>query len=38
LERIEEGLDAINKDMKEAEEHLAGMDKCCGLCVLPCRK
>uniref|UniRef100_A0A914W8L0 Synaptosomal-associated protein n=1 Tax=Plectus sambesii TaxID=2011161 RepID=A0A914W8L0_9BILA len=38
LERIEEGLDAINKDMKEAEENLAGMDKCCGLCVLPCGK
>ena len=31
LDRIEEGLDAVNQDMKEAEEHLAGMEKCCGL-------
>jgi len=38
LERIEGNLDTINKDMKEAEEHLKGMEKCCGLCVLPCNK
>ncbi|KRY69419.1 Synaptosomal-associated protein 25 [Trichinella pseudospiralis] len=36
LERTEQGLDAINADMKEAEEHLKGMEKCCGLCILPC--
>uniref|UniRef100_A0A915I9M4 t-SNARE coiled-coil homology domain-containing protein n=1 Tax=Romanomermis culicivorax TaxID=13658 RepID=A0A915I9M4_ROMCU len=38
LERVEGGLDTINQDMKEAEEHLKGMEKCCGLCFLPCFK
>lgn len=38
LDRVEGGLDTINTDMKEAEEHLKGMEKCCGLCVLPCNK
>ncbi|KAK4304773.1 hypothetical protein Pmani_023286 [Petrolisthes manimaculis] len=38
LDRIEEGMDQINSDMKEAEKHLTGMEKCCGLCVLPCNK
>jgi synaptosomal-associated protein 25 len=38
LERVEGNLDTINTDMKEAEEHLKGMEKCCGLCVLPCMK
>ena len=38
LDRIEEGMDQINQDMKEAEEALTGMEKCCGLCVLPCQK
>lgn len=38
LERVEQNLDTINQDMKEAEEHLKGMEKCCGLCVLPCLK
>uniref|UniRef100_A0A915B3P6 Synaptosomal-associated protein n=1 Tax=Parascaris univalens TaxID=6257 RepID=A0A915B3P6_PARUN len=38
LERVEGGLDTINQDMREAEEHLKGMEKCCGLCVLPCNK
>ncbi|XP_042858932.1 synaptosomal-associated protein 25-like isoform X3 [Penaeus chinensis] len=38
LDRIEEGMDQINSDMKEAEEALTGMEKCCGLCVLPCNK
>jgi synaptosomal-associated protein 25 len=38
LERVEQGLDTINTDMKEAEEHLQGMEKCCGLCVLPWNK
>ncbi|VDN04354.1 unnamed protein product [Thelazia callipaeda] len=35
LERVEGGLDTINQDMREAEEHLKGMEKCCGLCTLP---
>lgn len=38
LERVEGGLDTINQDMREAEEHLKGMEKCCGLCILPCMK
>lgn len=32
LERIEEGLDQINQDMKEAEKNLTDLGKCCGLC------
>lgn len=31
-------MDQINADMKEAEKNLEGMEKCCGLCVLPCNK
>lgn len=38
LDRIEEGMDQINADMKEAEKNLSGMEGCCGLCVLPCQK
>lgn len=33
LERIEEGLDQINSDMKEAEKNLTDLGKCCGLCA-----
>ncbi|XP_052432852.1 synaptosomal-associated protein 25 isoform X2 [Carassius gibelio] len=32
LERIEEGLDQINQDMKEAEKNLPDLGKYCGLC------
>ncbi|KAL0972834.1 hypothetical protein UPYG_G00195330 [Umbra pygmaea] len=32
LERIEEGLDQIDSDMKEAESNLTDLGKCCGLC------
>ncbi|XP_066540182.1 SNARE_SNAP25N and SNARE_SNAP23C domain-containing protein isoform X1 [Hoplias malabaricus] len=32
LERIEEGLDQINQDMREAEKNLTDLAKCCGLC------
>ncbi|CAG5107021.1 hypothetical protein G9C98_004115 [Cotesia typhae] len=38
LDRIEEGMDQINADMREAEKNLTGMEKCCGICVLPCNK
>ncbi|XP_037050552.1 synaptosomal-associated protein 25 isoform X4 [Bradysia coprophila] len=38
LDRVEEGMDQINADMREAEKNLSGMEKCCGLCVLPCAK
>ncbi|XP_023342100.1 synaptosomal-associated protein 25 [Eurytemora carolleeae] len=35
LNRVEGGLDNINAEMKEAEKHLTGMEKWCGLCVCP---
>ncbi|CAD6994870.1 synaptosomal-associated protein 25 [Ceratitis capitata] len=38
LDRIEEGMDRINADMREAEKNLSGMEKCCGLCVVPWKK
>lgn len=38
LDRVEENLDQINVDMKEAERNLTGLEKCCGLCVCPWRR
>lgn len=38
LDRIEEGADHINKEMKEAEKNLEGLEGCCGLCVCPWQK
>ncbi|XP_056230243.1 SNARE_SNAP25N and SNARE_SNAP23C domain-containing protein isoform X1 [Seriola aureovittata] len=38
LERIEEGMDSINRDMREAEKNLTDMAQCCGLCAWPIRK
>jgi len=38
LNRIEEGMDQINSDMKKAEEQLTNLEKCCGCCVCPWRK
>uniref|UniRef100_A0A673UXZ4 t-SNARE coiled-coil homology domain-containing protein n=1 Tax=Suricata suricatta TaxID=37032 RepID=A0A673UXZ4_SURSU len=38
LNRIEEGMDQINKDMREAEKTLIELNKCCGLCVCPCNR
>lgn len=38
LDRVEEGMDQINQDMRDAEKNLEGMEKCCGLCVLPWKK
>ncbi|XP_043554271.1 synaptosomal-associated protein 23-like [Chiloscyllium plagiosum] len=38
LRRIDEGLDQINQDMKEAEKNLTDLTKCCGLCVCPCSR
>uniref|UniRef100_A0A8C5R1P4 Synaptosomal-associated protein n=1 Tax=Leptobrachium leishanense TaxID=445787 RepID=A0A8C5R1P4_9ANUR len=35
LNRVEEGLDQINKDMREAEKNLTELNKCCGLCICP---
>nr|XP_006822037.1 PREDICTED: synaptosomal-associated protein 25-like isoform X3 [Saccoglossus kowalevskii] len=37
LDRIEEGMDQINTDMREAEKNLTGLEKCCGICVCPCK-
>lgn len=38
LDRVEENLDQINVDMREAERNLTGLEKCCGLCVCPWRR
>ncbi|VVC40570.1 Hypothetical protein CINCED_3A012941 [Cinara cedri] len=38
LDGIDGGMDQINEDMKQAEKNLTGMEKCCGICVLPCNK
>jgi len=35
LDRMEKGMMDINEDMREAEEALQGMEKCCGLFTLP---
>lgn len=31
-------MDQINQDMRDAEKNLEGMEKCCGLCVLPWKR
>ncbi|XP_021096035.1 synaptosomal-associated protein 23-like isoform X2 [Heterocephalus glaber] len=36
LNLIEEGMDQINKDMREIEKTLTELDKCYGLFVCPC--
>lgn len=33
LNRIEENLDSINADMREAEKNLSGLERFCGLCT-----
>nr|XP_045016232.1 synaptosomal-associated protein 23-like isoform X2 [Jaculus jaculus] len=38
LNHIEEGMDQINKDMREAEKTLTELNKCCGLCICPCNR
>lgn len=38
LERVEGGIDNMNAEMKEAEKHLTGMEKWCGLCVCPWKR
>ena len=35
LDHIEEGLDTINNEMKQAERALKRMSKCCGICFMP---
>lgn len=36
LRQVEEGMDKINEDMRQAEKNLTDLSKCCGLCVCPC--
>lgn len=36
LDKIEEDMEKINVDMREAEKNLTGMEACCGIC--PCGK
>ncbi|KAK9533936.1 hypothetical protein VZT92_009023 [Zoarces viviparus] len=36
LRRVDEGMDQINQDMKQAEKNLTDLSKCCGICVCPC--
>lgn len=36
LKRVEEGMDQINQDMRQAEKNLTDLSRCCGLCVCPC--
>ena len=38
LDHIEEGLDTINNEMKQAEQALKKMGKCCGACFLPWKR
>ncbi|CAG7786107.1 unnamed protein product, partial [Allacma fusca] len=38
LDRIQQGMIQINEDMRQAQKNLDGMEKCCGLCSLPCKK
>ncbi|XP_062587286.1 uncharacterized protein LOC134248908 [Saccostrea cucullata] len=35
LDRIEDDMNQIKEDMEDAEKNLEGLQKCCGLCVLP---
>lgn len=38
LDRVDETLDNINADMREAEKNLTGMEKFCGLCICGCKR
>uniref|UniRef100_A0A674CUK2 Multifunctional fusion protein n=1 Tax=Salmo trutta TaxID=8032 RepID=A0A674CUK2_SALTR len=38
LDRVEDGMNHINQDMKEAEKSLKDLGKCCGLIICPCNK
>uniref|UniRef100_A0A0X3PLR3 Synaptosomal-associated protein 25 n=2 Tax=Schistocephalus solidus TaxID=70667 RepID=A0A0X3PLR3_SCHSO len=38
LDRINENMDTIHEDLKEAERELDNLEKCCGLFVLPWKK
>ncbi|KAA0711298.1 Synaptosomal-associated protein 23 [Triplophysa tibetana] len=36
LRRVDQGMDQINQDMRQAEKNITDLSKCCGLCVCPC--
>ncbi|CAF0848624.1 unnamed protein product [Didymodactylos carnosus] len=38
LDNIDERMDRINEDMRAAEKNLEGLERCCGLCVLPWKR
>lgn len=38
LDAIDSGMDRINAAMRDAEKNLEGLEKCCGLCVLPWKR
>lgn len=38
LDAIDAGMDRINSAMRDAEKNLEGLEKCCGLCVLPWKR
>ncbi len=38
LDAIDSGMDRINAEMRDAEKNLEGLEKCCGLCVLPWKR
>jgi len=38
LDKVEDNLDTMNQDMREAERNMEQMEKCCGLCVCPWRR
>lgn len=38
LNRIQDGMETINQDVRTAEKSLTQMEKCCGLCLCPCNR
>eukprot|EP00794_Sanderia_malayensis_P017430 gene17430-19174_t len=38
LDRIDDTLNDINEDMREAEKNLTGLEKFCGLCICSCKR
>lgn len=38
LDNAERKLDEINVDLKQTDKNLHQLEKCCGCCVLPCKR
>ena len=38
LNRVENNLDKIDLEIRQANENITQLDRCCGLCLCPCRK